>query len=330
MQFLPQQLQAFNTLNLPATASFAVLDNDRQIEHLLNQSEPLFFLGQGSNVVMHKNINNKVIQVALRGIHLQQQTQDFNYVYVAAGENWHDFVQYCLGQAWYGLENLALIPGTVGAAPVQNIGAYGVEVQDLIDTVDVLDIGQQQRITLKKQDCGFAYRDSIFKQAGFGKYLILGVVFAFPRYWQAKLQYHDLQHLQDCQKLSPQDVFATVCDIRQAKLPDPALLPNAGSFFKNPLVPINVLQQLQQTYPDIRYYQMDADTVKLAAAWLIDQAGWRGKRLGPVGMHANQALVLVNYAQADANDVMRLADTIRADIKDKFGVVLEQEPVVLQ
>lgn len=331
MQFKLTDLRKFNTLNLPAQANLAVLSDEKQLASLFKVEQPLFFLGGGSNVIMAEQVAHKVVLLALKGIDLIAETPSYFMVQAGAGEIWHDFVKFCLRHNWCGLENLALIPGTVGAAPVQNIGAYGVELEQLIDSVTALNMQTQKTYQLSKADCEFAYRDSMFKRSGFGNWLILKVNFKLPKVSHINMSYPDLQKHQLLQKpnVYAQDIFAAVCDIRKNKLPDPNILPNAGSFFKNPIVAKSFTTDLKQKYPDLRYFSVDQNTDKLAAGWLIDQAGWRGKSLGPVGMHKKQALVMVNHGGAVANDVLRLADKIKADVKNKFNVSLEQEPVNL-
>lgn len=331
MQFLLSDLQNLNTLRLPAKARLAVLSNMDQVRQLPGLNQPLFFLGGGSNVVMQENISHYVVRVALMGKTLLRETSDYFLIQANAGENWHDFVAYCLQQGWPGLENLALIPGTVGAAPVQNIGAYGVELDQLLHSVIAFNLVENKTYELSRNDCGFAYRDSMFKSSGYGNWLILKVNFILPKAWKAKIDYPDLQQYDLLQggRIDPLMVFNAVCKIRQNKLPDPLVEPNAGSFFKNPVITRDKAEKLLNKYPNLRYFNMPDGTVKLAAAWLIDQAGWRGKTIGSLGMHNKQALVMVNHGNANASDVLSLAKHIKNDVKNKFNVNLEQEPVVL-
>jgi UDP-N-acetylmuramate dehydrogenase len=233
---------------------------------------------------------------------------------------------------WPGLENLALIPGTVGAAPVQNIGAYGVELRDHLESVSAWNIPQGLLRTFSREECEFAYRDSLFKRAPAGTWLIVSVRFRLPKVWTPVLGYPDLQKhfgigAAKAQSPTPQAVFDAVCAIRRAKLPDPAELGNAGSFFKNPVVSGVQHAQLMRTHPEIVSYPQADGQYKLAAGWLIDRCGWKGRRVGAVGMHARQALVLVNYGGAQANEVLALAHAVRSSVQEHFGVELEMEPI---
>jgi UDP-N-acetylmuramate dehydrogenase len=332
--FSDQDLHTRNTLGLPARAAVAVLDDESRMPAVCaavadDPAAPLFVLGGGSNLVMAAQPRHRIVQVALRGIRLWDETAGHWIVEAAAGESWHGFVDHCLAQGWPGLENLALIPGTVGAAPVQNIGAYGLELDQRLHSVVAWDLRAGRERTLHPAECGFAYRDSVFKRDGAGRWLIVRVRFALPKVWTPRLDYPDLRDHPGLAKDDPRQIFQAVCDIRRRKLPDPAVLGNTGSFFKNPVVSLDQAAVLQQRFPDLRTYPQADGQVKLAAGWLIEQAGWKGRRLGPVGMHERQALVLVNHGGAQAADVLALAQAVRADVRTRFGVDLEQEPVVL-
>lgn len=329
-----QDLEACNTLGLPARARVLRIREHSilpALSRLAQQGERLFVLGGGSNVVMSAQPQCLIAKVETRGVRLLAEEPDAWVVEAQAGEPWHAFVATCLAQGWPGLENLALIPGTVGAAPVQNIGAYGLELEQRVHSVLAWNMEAAQQVELSPAECGFAYRDSMFKRSDSGRWLILAVRFRLPRVWQALLAYPDVQRhplLQDAD-VSAQQVFDAVCEIRRRKLPDPAVLGNAGSFFKNPLVSAPRAQALLARFPGLVSYPQADGQVKLAAGWLIDQAGWKGRRLGPVGMHAQQALVLVNHGGATADDVRHLADAVREEVLARFGVTLEQEPVAL-
>lgn len=352
--FSEQDLQACNTLGLPARAPVAVLEDESAIPALCEAlaaggqtDAPLFVLGGGSNLVIEARPRHRVLRVALRGIRLWDDAAGHWIVEAAAGESWHGFVAHCLARGWPGLENLALIPGTVGAAPVQNIGAYGLELDQRLHSVVAWDLRAGRERTLRPDECGFAYRDSLFRRDGAGRWLIVRVRFALPKAWTPRLDYPDLRdhpglrgaggasgaggpaHEAAATMPTPRQVFDAVCDIRRRKLPDPAVLANAGSFFKNPVVDADQADRLQRQFPALRTYPQADGRVKLAAGWLIEQAGWKGRRLGPVGMHERQALVLVNHGGARAADVQALARAVRADVRKRFGVGLEQEPVVL-
>ncbi len=290
-------------------------------------------LGGGSNVVLAPRLESLVVRVASRGIRLVDETADSRILEVQAGESWHGLVAHCVAQGWGGLENLALIPGTVGAAPVQNIGAYGVELAERLESVQAWHFDEARLLALSRHDCGFAYRDSLFRRAGQGRWLIVSLRLRLPRRWAPVLDYPALRAHAGLQArgacVRPRDVFDAVCGIRRQKLPDPAVLPNAGSFFKNPRVTAEQYARLGARWPGLVAYPESEATWKLAAGWLIEQAGWKGQRLGPVGMHARQALVLVNHGGAAAHDVARLAGRVQADVHRLFGVVLEQEPVAV-
>ncbi|AHV92962.1 UDP-N-acetylmuramate dehydrogenase [Bordetella holmesii] len=329
-----QDLRDLNTFRLASrAAAFVTLDDEAQLPAVsawLARYPGCLVLGGGSNVVLGEVLSDLVVKVGLRGIRLLQTRDDAWLVEAAAGERWHDFVAHCTEQGWAGLENLALIPGTVGAAPVQNIGAYGVELADRFDSLDAWDLQQGRAVRFEARDCRFAYRDSVFKQQP-GRWLITRVRFALPRPWRAVLNYPDLQRWPALQQaeVDARTIFQAVCAIRQAKLPDPAVIGNAGSFFKNPLVDATVRESLLARYPELVSYAQPDGRYKLAAGWLIDQCGWKGRDLGPAGVHDRQALVLVNRGAATARDILALADAIRTDVQGRFGVWLEPEPVVV-
>jgi len=253
-------------------------------------------------------------------------------VEAGAGEDWHDFVRWTLEQGYPGLENLALIPGTVGASPVQNIGAYGVELKDRFDSLDTLDLMTGRVVTLGAAACHFGYRDSVFKQHLAGRSVILRVRLRCPKVWVPALGYLDLQRAQAAAGIAeptPQDVFDWVCAIRRAKLPDPAVVGNAGSFFKNPVVSAEQCRAVIEREPHIVHYPLDDGRCKLAAGWLIDACGWKGKSIGGAAVYDKQALVLINKGDARGAEVLTLAQAIQASVLARFGVVLEAEPVVV-
>lgn len=329
-------LRPYNTLAIDVRARFFIAVNS--LEQLLEalawaeqHTVAVFLLGGGSNLVLTADLNALVIHLQLRGIELLSEDADYAQIEVQAGENWHAFVQWSLAQGFSGLENLSLIPGNVGAAPVQNIGAYGVELKDHLESVLVFDrqTGQTQR--LSNDQCQFAYRDSLFKREP-GRRVILSVIFKLPKQADLQLDYGHLRsYLAEQQIAQPtaQDVSRAVCAIRAEKLPDPKQLANAGSFFKNPVVSTEHAQQLQKTYPHIVSFVQADGQVKLAAGWLIEQAGWKGVRQGDAGVHAKQALVLVNYGSATGLQILELAAQIQADIRQRYGVELDIEPNVI-
>ena len=337
LQVESKELSGLNTLGLASCASaYIELTDEAQLPELtqLARRYPrVFILGGGSNVVLPEKVPGLLIHVATQGIEMVEETETHWKVEASGGENWHDFVRLCLAQGWFGLENLALIPGTVGAAPVQNIGAYGVELETCIDSLTAWDLHEGKISFFSKADCAFAYRDSFFKRQPQGRWLITRVRFALPRLWQPHIEYPDLsvcRALREQGRLQPRHVFDTVCQVRRSKLPDPAVLGNAGSFFKNPVVETDRYLQLKALFPDLVAYVQPDGGYKLAAGWLIDRAGWKGRRDGAAGVHDRQALVLVNHGGATASDIKNLADSIRADIAEKFGVMLEQEPVQVE
>ena len=326
-------LQNRNTLALRSEAAvLRVFTSTEQVAALgphVAQGARGWVLGGGSNLVLPASVPGEVWQMALRGITLEGETREHRLVRAAGGEPWHDFVAACVANGWSGLENLALIPGTVGAAPVQNIGAYGLELAERVHSVEAYEVPARRWRRLDAAECGFAYRDSRFKRAAPGHWVITAVTFALPRLWQPRLDYPDLQRWPGLQGATPTPaaVFEAVCSIRTGKLPDPARLPNAGSFFKNPVVPAVQAAALSEHHPGMPAWPQAGGNVKLAAAWLIEQAGWKGRRLGPVGMHERHALVLVNHGDATGADVLRLAGAVQDDVLADFGVTLEIEPV---
>lgn len=324
-----------NTLNLPCKASHAVYvhhESDLEaISEVAQGFDAIHFVGLGSNLVVPAVLEGLTVLVRNRGICLAGETQHHRYVDVAAGEVWHEWVTHALQQGWHGLENLALIPGTVGAAPVQNIGAYGVEVSTFIESVMAWDFSRGCLVTLSRDECEFGYRDSVFKHMAGQRLLIVSVRFALPLRWQPVLDYPDLKALAQrstagAQAVTPQMLFDAVVHIRRNKLPDPAVIPNAGSFFKNPVVSSAEHERLRRQYPDLVAYPLTQGVVKLAAGWLIDRCGWKGRRLGSVQIHERQALVLTNIANATATEVLNVAALIQQDVHARFGVELEMEP----
>ncbi|MFV9473839.1 UDP-N-acetylmuramate dehydrogenase [Advenella sp. RU8] len=333
MDFIQQKdLSRLNTLGLKSLArNYISLCNKKDltgISGLLKPGVPYFILGGGSNVVLSEQVDQIVVHNQLKGICLVRESDTDWLVEAAAGEIWHDFVVYCTQQGWYGLENLALIPGTVGAAPVQNIGAYGVEVKDRLDSVVAYDPLTQTERIFNNEQCRFAYRDSIFKHEDGKGLIITAVRFRLPKQWVPVLSYPDLQQYEGLQSgLAAQAVLDAVCEIRRRKLPDPKVTGNAGSFFKNPIVSAQHYWQLKEQFPGIVAYEQPNNSYKLAAGWMIDQCGWKGRQLGNAGVHARQALVIINTGNACAADIIAIAKAIAGDVRQKFGVSLEPEPV---
>jgi len=331
-----EALQIPNTLALPCQASRATqYVGPHQLpglQVLYDRFGRLEVLGGASNVILPATLDSHLVLMRNRGIELSGQSDTHWFVDVAAGEPWHDWVRLSLANGWPGLENLALIPGSVGAAPVQNIGAYGVELDQRLQAVEIWDFEGRDRRWLSASQCRFGYRDSIFKQPEGTHWLVLTVRFALPKAWQPVLDYPDLKVLSERAPaaVSPLEVFDQVVAVRQAKLPDPAVKPNVGSFFKNPVVSQSQAQRLKETFPSLVSYDQfggqRGGQVKLAAGWLIDQCGFKGKRMGPMAVHDRQALVLVNEGGATVNDVLVLAQAIVTAVDSRFGVTLEMEP----
>ena len=330
-------LSALNTLGLRARAArLAVIERADQVAALTARADwagtPRLVLGGGSNVVLDGDFPGWVLRVAIPG--REQVGEDDTAVLVRAGggENWHDFVRWTLEQGWGGLENLSLIPGTVGAAPIQNIGAYGLELAERFDHLEAVSLEDGRVRRFDAADCRFGYRDSVFKREEAGRWLIASVTFRLPRVWRPVTGYAELaQELarRGHPEPTPLEVSDAVIDIRRRKLPDPAELGNAGSFFKNPVVDADTLAALRARHPDLPAYPQPDGRSKLAAGWLIEHAGWKGRDLGPVGSYERQALVLVNRGGATGADVRRLAEAIRADVAERFGVELEVEPQIV-
>lgn len=331
-----RSLKAFNTFAVEACAAhFAEAQGDQDVAEALLEARhlgvPLWILGGGSNLVLTTDLDALVLRMASRGVRVIEDDGERVIIEAEAGEPWHPFVLLSLELGLSGLENLSLIPGTVGAAPIQNVGAYGVEIKDVFVGLTALDreTGAQREFDL--QACEFGYRDSVFKRQA-GRYIILRVRFALQRTANPQLDYGPLrqwlqQHAIDSP--TPADVSRAVCAIRSEKLPDPGVLGNAGSFFKNPLVPRSMADALRDRFPDLVSFPQAEGQVKLAAGWLIERAGWKGYRDGDAGVHKLQALVLVNYGQATGQQIIQLARRIQADIAERFAVHLEIEPNVI-
>lgn len=333
-----EALGPLTSFGVPARARyFTRLEQEDELPILLAQADhndlPVLILGGGSNMLFTNDFQGLVIQIALRGISVRAESgaSDWVLVNAAAGENWHSLVEYCLNHDLPGLENLALIPGSTGAAPVQNIGAYGVELAEVLHSVRYFDRRNQQVHQISADDCQLSYRDSIFKHALKNHAVILSVCLRLSRHTRPRLSYPALQQaLANNPQPGARDVFDAVCAIRRSKLPDPRVLGNAGSFFRNPLVTVAKWQSLQQTWPDLPAYDTDApDMRKLPAAWLIEKAGWKGARAGDAGVHTQQALVLVNHGQATGQQILALAQQVARSVKERFDISLEPEVNIL-
>ncbi|WP_035058781.1 UDP-N-acetylmuramate dehydrogenase [Andreprevotia chitinilytica] len=327
-------LSRLNTLGLTARAShFTAITALADLQAVQNdaalRSLPWHVLGGGSNLVLPAVVQGLTLKVEAPGRRLVGEDEHAVYVAAGGGETWHDFVQWTLAQGWGGLENLSLIPGTVGAAPIQNIGAYGVEVKDTLFELTAWHLQTGEKRVFSNAECRFAYRDSLFKREEAGRWLIAEVMFRLPKRPTLHTEYGEIDSELAAALLprTPGGIAQAVINVRRRKLPDPAVIGNAGSFFKNPIVSLAVREALFAEYPKLVSYPVDGGAYKLAAGWLIDQAGWKGKQLGPVGMYEKQALVLVNHGGAVQADVAALTAAVQADVRTKFGVVLEPEPV---
>jgi UDP-N-acetylmuramate dehydrogenase len=327
-------LRPFNTFGMDAVARYfhAFRSADELMEGISGESDldgmQHMVLGGGSNMLFTRNYDGLILKNEIPGIELKGEDENSVLIKAGAGENWHAFVMQTLEKGWSGLENLALIPGTVGASPLQNIGAYGVEVKDRIVEVEALDLLSRSSISFSNSDCGFGYRDSVFKKKNKGRYAILSVSFRLFKKDQLNLDYGAIRQELESMDVQEPDALAVakaVMRIRKAKLPDPAVIGNAGSFFKNPLVEDSLFQKLKLRYPDLVAYPSASGEYKLAAGWLMERAGWKGYRDGDAGCHPSQALVLVNYGNAKGSDILNLCNRIKTDVKEKFGVLLEEE-----
>ncbi len=330
-------LKPYNSFGLPAVAGTLVrvasdADVRRVVDHPQLGTAPRFVLGGGSNIILTKDMPQAVIKVEVMGVRLVEERADAWIVEAGAGESWPRLVEHTLAQGWPGLENLSLIPGTVGASPVQNIGAYGVELKDRFESLDAVDLVTGRTSTLRADLCAFAYRDSVFKHSLASRTVITRVRFRLPKPWQPVLGYLDIErkmaesgnHRPDARQ-----VANWICAIRRAKLPDPAVIGNAGSFFKNPVVTPEQCRDIIGRDPEIVHYPLADGSVKLAAGWMIDACGWKGKHVGQAAVYDKQALVLINRGGAMGSEVMLLAGAIQESVYGRFGIRLEPEPLVV-
>lgn len=302
---------------------------------MMFSQHPILILGGGSNILLTKDYEGVVLKNEITGVDVQHEDEEHVYVKVGAGENWHQFVLHCIKHNWAGIENLSLIPGNVGASPIQNIGAYGVELDDVFWSLEAYHISERRIHTFTRTDCEFGYRDSIFKNRYKGEFVILSVTLQLRKKPIFHTSYGAITEELEKMKvkdLSIQAISQAVINIRSSKLPDPKLIPNAGSFFKNPEVPVSQYEELKKKFPDIVAYPLTKLTVKLAAGWMIEQCGpdkigtsWKGYRKNDAGCHARQALVLVNYGNAKGSEIYDLSEQILKSVSKKFKVSLERE-----
>jgi UDP-N-acetylmuramate dehydrogenase len=342
-------LRSYNTFGIAAKAHVLLrVRHENDLQEVLGDAQlhavPRLILGGGSNLVLTGDVKALVLKMEVPGLRLARETDKHWIIEAGAGVSWHELVSWTVQQGYPGLENMALIPGTVGASPVQNIGAYGVELQDRFDSLDAIDLLTGELFSLDAAQCGFGYRDSVFKHAASergglglaGRAVIVRVRLALPKKWKPELGYADLQRkMQETGIEAPNafQIFDWVCEIRRAKLPDPQVIGNAGSFFKNPTVSAEQCADIIARDPKVVHYHLDDGRIKLAAGWLIDACGWRGKSVGHAGVYEKQALVLVNRGSAEhpctGGEVMTLAKAIQTSVYERFGILLEPEPVVI-
>lgn len=329
-------LKNYNTFGIEAKATqFVAVHDLADLKTVLeqNKSQKKFILGGGSNMLLTKDIEALVIHIDLKGKKIKQENDDFVWVESQAGENWHEFVLWTINQDFGGLENMSLIPGNVGTTPVQNIGAYGTEIKDTFVSCEAMAIENQEIRTFTKEECHFGYRESIFKNDVKDQYIITAVVFKLTkRNHKINTSYGDISgELLKNNITNPtlKDVSNAVIAIRKSKLPDPAELGNSGSFFKNPIVLKSDFEKIYQQFPEMRYFDISETEVKVPAGWLIEQAGFKGKRFGDAGIHKNQALVLVNYGKATGQEILNVSKEIQATVFKKFGIYIEAEVNVI-
>ena len=288
----------------------------------------LLILGGGSNILFTKDFDGLVILNNIKGKEIIDQNQQSIFLKIGAGENWHELVMYCVDNGWGGIENLSLIPGNTGTAPMQNIGAYGVEIKETFIELEALEISSGKIVKFNNSDCEFGYRESVFKNKMKNQYIILNITLELKKNPVLNINYGDVKAILESQNIKNPDikeVSNAIISIRQSKLPDPKKIGNSGSFFKNPIVSLNLLELIKKKYPNVVNYEINENEFKIAAGWLIERAGWKGKKFNNYGIHEKQALVLVNYGLANGMEIFELSEKIILDIKDKFGITLERE-----
>ncbi len=327
-----KSLKKYNTFGIDAVSDrFVSITSKKQLKEILTQNfgKDLFVLSGGSNMLLTRNLTELVLHIAIKGIQVLEDSDTHAIVSVNAGENWHDFVMYCIDQNYGGLENLSLIPGYVGSAPIQNIGAYGVELKDTFVGCEAIATASGKEHYFSKQDCKFGYRNSIFKNEAKGKYIITNVTFRLTKHTHSlNTNYGAIENALSNKGITNptiKDISEAVIAIRKSKLPDPKEIGNSGSFFKNPVITKHHFSKLQRSHPDIPSYKLDDDNIKVPAGWLIEKSGFKGKRWGDVGVHQKQALVLVNHGNATGKEILELSHRIQKEIKQQFDILLETE-----
>ncbi len=327
------QLKELNTFGIAAYSKFFTEVASKEhleeiIQHKSYKSTPKMILGGGSNILFTQDYDGLIIKNDIKGIEKIKEDDTYYWIKAYAGENWHDLVMYCVDHNYAGIENLSLIPGKVGAAPMQNIGAYGVELKDVFEELEAINIADGKMEIFKKKDCEFGYRSSVFKTKLKGLFCIYSVTLKLLKKPQFNISYGAIESTLDDMNIYILNIKAisdAVIKIRESKLPNPKIIGNAGSFFKNPEIPTDQYKQLQKAFPDIVGYPLPNGTTKVAAGWLIEQCGWKGKKVGHTGTHKNQALVLVNYGGAEGKEVYQLAIDIQKSVQDKFGIEITPE-----
>jgi UDP-N-acetylmuramate dehydrogenase len=326
-------LKPYNTFGIDATAKYfatfqSLIELEETLNHKLQTTNHKLVLGGGSNILLTKDFNGMVLKNEIKGIKVVSEDEDHVYIKAGAGENWHQFVLYCVNHNYSGVENLSLIPGNVGASPMQNIGAYGVEIKDVFHELEAFHKNDKTNQTFSLKDCEFGYRESVFKNKFKDQFVITSVTYRLNKEPSFNTSYGAInQELEKMQvkELSIQAISQAVINIRTSKLPDPKEIGNAGSFFKNPVIPNEQFHELKKSFPDLVAFPSGKDHTKLAAGWLIEQCGWKGYRKGDVGCYPKQALVLVNYGTAKGSEIFELSEEIIASVQKKFGVQLERE-----
>lgn len=327
--FKNYSLKNYNSFRVNHKANFFLkIENNKSLINFLSdkkfKNEKKLIIGGGSNILFTKDYEGVILYSCIKGIHILEENDNHIKVKVGSGENWDDFVKFCVNKNWYGIENLSLIPGSVGAVPIQNIGAYGVEVKDYIYDVNGIDLKNNTKKTYSNKSCDFEYRDSIFKRELKNNFFVTEVTFILNKNKKFTLDYSELKNI-NSQNLTIQNVRDKIIEIRNSKLPDPKLLANAGSFFKNPVINIKIAKKIKEKYNDFKYYQINESMVKISAAWLIEKSGWKGHKEKNIGVYNKHALVLVNYSSENGKDIKILSKKIKENVLEKFNVTLEKE-----
>jgi len=325
-------LKPYNTFGIHANAKrFVSVNSVKELKEIIASEKTLFLLGGGSNILLTGDVEKLVIHLNTKGIIVNDFDEDEVLVTAEAGENWHELVLWCVSQNYGGLENLALIPGNVGTSPIQNIGAYGVEIKDLFQQLEALEIATGKTKIFTNQDCNFGYRNSVFKNELKGKYIIINVTFKLTKKnHKINISYGAIKDLlANKENPSIKEIADAVIAIRQSKLPDPKKIGNSGSFFKNPVITSDLFKELTKKYSEIPHYVISENDIKIPAGWLIEQCGFKGKRFGDAGVHEKQALVLVNYNNASGKEIFDLAQKIQQNVMENFKIALEIEVNVI-